>query len=55
MVWLRTPPRVAFLISSFSSWSPMGGYREAGDGGWGMVLLVELGVAEVLVRLFLML
>ena len=33
----------------------MGGSREAGDGGWGTVLLVELGVAEILGSLVLML
>ncbi len=32
----------------------MGGSREAGDGGWGMVLLAELGVTKVLGSLVLM-
>ena len=44
-----------FFNFIFSSWSPMGGSREAGDGGWGMVLLVELGVAEILGSLLVML
>ncbi len=33
------------------SWSPMGGARKAGDGNWGGVLLVELGLAGILVSL----
>ncbi len=32
----------------------MGGSREARDGGWGMALLVELGLVGILVSFVLM-
>ena len=44
-----------FFNFMFLSWSPMGGARKTGDGYWGGVLLVELGLAEILVSLVFML
>ena len=40
-----------FFNFMFLSWSPVGGSLKAGDGYWGGVLLVELGLAEILVSL----
>ncbi len=44
-----------FFNFMFLSWIPVGGSRKAGDGYWGGVLLVELGLAEILVSLVFML
>ncbi len=44
-----------FFNFTFLSLSPMGGSRKAGDGYWGRVLLVELGLAGILVSFVFML